>query len=187
MTATEFLERRPDLPDSGRWTELVAGEPVVMDAPDQRHGDMVLHLSKAVAAVLRPDLASFAAFDLGIHTRSRPDTVRFPAMSVFAGGDRFAVLDAAIAVAVPTLVLEIASQNDRRRTVAQRVHEYHTHGVATVWIADPHDETVIVLHPETAPVMLKGEATLTAPALLPGFAIPITQLFSEPVWWRGKR
>ena len=187
MTAAEFAERRPDLPDSGRWTELVAGETRVLHPPDPKHGNVVLNLSKSVAAALTPASPSYAAFDLGVPTRRDPDTVRFPAMSVYTTGSRFAAVDLVVAEERPVLVVEVASTNDRRRTVAERVYEYHGLGVDTVWVADTHGEAVTVLPRDGNPVTVSGTERLRDVFLLPGFEVVVADLFADPAWWHGRR
>ena len=129
MSAAEFSARRFDLPDGGRWTELIAGEPKTMHPPDDKHGDVILNLSKAVAGILTPESRAFPGFEIGIQTARNPDTVRFPAMSLFTKGERFSDIETAISREVPVLVVEIVSTNDRRTTIAERVFEYHGLGI----------------------------------------------------------
>lgn len=185
LTAAEFAAQRHELPDGGRWTELVAGEPRPMHPPDDRHGDVVLNLSKAVAAVVTAAGHTYAGFELGVQTRRDPDTVRFPAMSLYTSGHRFEQLERVVASEVPALVVEIVSTNDRRRTVAERVYEYHGLGVSKVWVADPQGNAVTVLRKGSTPVTFSGAERLTDLTLLPGFEMPVLSLFAEPTWWRG--
>jgi Uma2 family endonuclease len=187
MTAAEFVAHRHELPDGGRWRELVAGELRTLHPPDDKHGDVVLNLSKAVANVITATGATYAGFDLGVQTRRNPDTVRFPAMSLFATGDRFEQVEAVVASVVPALVVEIASTNDRRTSIAERVYEYHGAGVEKVWVADPHGASVTVLRRDARPLTFSGGERLTDLTLLPGLEIPVLSLFAEPAWWRGKR
>jgi Uma2 family endonuclease len=137
--------------------------------------------------VLRPAGSTFAGFELGIQTQRNPDTIRFPAMSLFTKGERFAQVDAVFALRSPVLVVEIVSTNDRRTTIAERVYEYHGAGVDKVWVADPHAEAITVLRRRSTPVTFSGHERLTDIALLPGFEMPVVDLFAEPAWWRGKR
>lgn len=187
MTAVEFAERRYELPDGGRWTELVAGETKCLHPPDDKHGDIVLNLSKAVAGSLSPTDATYASFEVGLLTMRNPDTVRFPALSVFTSGDRFAGIDEIFVRDVPALVIEIVSTNDRRTTIAERVYEYHRLGVDKVWIADPHSQAMTVLRRESAPMTFSGDERLSDFALLPGFEMRARDLFAVPVWWQGKK
>lgn len=187
MTAPEFAARRHELPDGGRWTELVAGELKVLHPPDDKHGNVVLNLSKAVAEVLEPNGATFAGFELGIQTRRNPDTLRFPAMSLFTSGDRFSRIDAVYVSQTPKLVVEIVSTNDRRTSIAERVFEYHALGVDQVWAVDPHSESLTILRRKSTPLTFTGRERFSDFELLPGFEMPVSDLFAEPAWWRGKR
>ncbi len=49
MTAEEFVRRKDDLPEGGRWYELHAGLPVLLTAPDDQHGTVVLNLTRELA------------------------------------------------------------------------------------------------------------------------------------------
>lgn len=187
MTASEFAAHRHELPDGGRWTELVAGETRTLHPPDDKHGDVVLNLSKAIASALRPTDAAYANFEVGILTGRNPDTIRFPAMSVFTTGDRFAGIDAVYVTEVPALVVEVVSTNDRRRSIAERVYEYHLVGAETVWIADPQGGAVTVLRRNATPMTFRGEERLSNFTLLPRFEMPACDLFAVPDWWQGKK
>ena len=48
LTAELFAAQRFDLPDDGRWTELVAGRVVALGPPEPIHGTVVLNLTKAL-------------------------------------------------------------------------------------------------------------------------------------------
>ena len=49
ITAAEFASQKQDLPESGRWHELHDGQPVLLSAPDDTHGTIVLNLTRALA------------------------------------------------------------------------------------------------------------------------------------------
>lgn len=185
FTANEFIARRHELPDGGRWTELIRGETRMMEPPDQKHGDVIHNLAQRVAGIMAPDRPHFAGFEIGVQTTHQPDTVRFPAVSVFTRGDRFAQLDSMLAAEAPTLVMEIVSSSDRRRTIAERVFEYHRSGVEKVWVIDPIDQQVTILKKSARPVMFSQEERLTDIAVLPGLEIAARELFVVPSWWNG--
>ena len=48
LTAEEFAETKFDLPERGRWCELVAGDIRQFDPPDGLYGPVVLNLTKAL-------------------------------------------------------------------------------------------------------------------------------------------
>ena len=123
LTAESFDAARYDLPDGGQWAELVRGRVEILTPPEEEHRLVVLHLSKALGSYLteRPD--GYPVFDLGLIVARRPDTVRFPAISFFLGGDMFAEADRSITDTRPALVIEIMSSSDRRRSLSDRLYE----------------------------------------------------------------
>ena len=190
MDAADFVASRADLPDGGRWTELIAGEPVAFAPPEPLHGTFVLNLSKALAEAAGKGAAAGrsgagAVFETGLQTAVDPDTVRFPAVCLFDRGV-FAQMDREIVDAVPSVVVEVPGTPDRRREIGRRIEEYHAAGVDAVWIADLSEETVNVAAPHAAPQTLGDSDRLTT-NVLPDFAPTIADLFAVPEWWTGRR
>ncbi|MFV0445195.1 MAG: Uma2 family endonuclease [Planctomycetaceae bacterium] len=188
MTLEEFLDSRFDLPDSGQWAELDAGEVVLLQPPDLEHGNAILNFSKAVAAWASTAAAEeagamYACFDLGLILTQQPDTVRFPAVSFFAGGNRFAESDKLATDTVPRLVMELASSSDRRLQMPERVQRYFDWGVPTVWVIDPQGRHVLQRSMTGQQRDLIEGDRLTDTAALPGFDIEVSTLFIEPSWW----
>jgi Uma2 family endonuclease len=191
MTLEEFLDSRFDLPDSGQWAELEAGEVVLLQPPDLEHGNAILNFSKAIAAwTLTPAAeaagAVYACFDLGLILHEQPDTVRFPAVSFFAGGRRFEESDKLATDTVPRLVTELASSSDRRKRMAERVDRYFRWGVGQVWVIDPRSRLVTV-HSRQGLRELAAEDVLAGNEALPGFEVAVKDLFNEPAWWSRQR
>src|SRR5579864_2162436 len=114
MTAEQFIEGRDELADGGRWTELVAGQPVILSPPTIEHGNSILNLSKALADYSQKEQGGYACFELGLAIARNPDTVHFPAICFFTTGDLFAEAEKVITEVRPALVVEVASTNDRR-------------------------------------------------------------------------
>ena len=187
MTAEEFIEQRFEFPEAGQWSELEAGQVVHLQPPDVDHGTVVLNLSKALAEFAQSTARGYACFDLGLQLRTNPDTVRFPAISYFSSGPRFAESDRAVTSAVPHLVVEIASTADRRRRQLERSHDYLAWGVPTVWIVDPQQKAVDILQPDTPTRRLTATEWLLGTADLEHFRIRVSALFEDPPWWNARR
>jgi Uma2 family endonuclease len=188
LTLEEFLDSRFELPESGQWAELEAGRVELLQPPDLDHGNVILNLSKAVANWTSTHAASdiYACFDLGLILRQDPDTVRFPAVSFFAGGERFAELDKLATTTVPRLVTELASSSERRGQMPDRVAAYLAWGVGAVWVIDPRARVVSVHVGDSEPQQLDKSQTLSGDGTLPEFAMPVADLFIEPQWWTGQ-
>jgi len=188
LTAEQFAENRFELPDGGRWVELVNGEVVILDSPGVEHGDAVLNLSKMLASHLQDpeaDDEGYVCYDLGLVVSRNPDTVHFPTMSYLVGGDRFSQADETMTESPPALVVEIASTNLRRRDMSSRVKAYHALGVELVWVADPIGKNLHVTEPGKPSKKLSSHHTLSGGPVLPGFKVRVGRLFAEPTWWLG--
>jgi Uma2 family endonuclease len=184
LTAEQFIEERFDLPDSGQWAELINGVPAFLQPPDLDHGNVILNLSKSLAAHVHSSGEGYACFELGLAVTRRPDTALFPAACYFLNGPRFAEADKQVTDLPPSLVIELASTNDRRVGMADRVTRYHKFGVPYVWVIDPNARSVhVCVRGERARPVADTEILRGDPPLR-GFSVPVSDLFVEPDWWK---
>lgn len=194
MTAEQFAEEKFELADGGRWAELIAGEPVVLEPPTTEHGTAVMNLSRALAAHIDQTRIGYACFELGLIVQRGPDTVLSPAISYFLSGDRWAEMDKVVTESCPSLVIEVTSTPDRQRSIADRVAAYRAHGAALSWVVDPQqrrisihsgDDRVDVLDMDDSLVATDAWLTSDGMAILEGFDLPLAEVFAEPDWWTG--
>jgi Uma2 family endonuclease len=186
ITAERFAEIKYDLPENGRWTELLAGRIVTLQPPDDKHGNVVLNLSKAMAETYQAGSApsGMACFDVGILVHRDPDTIYSPAMSYFSLDLGFAPVDEVYTDRVPLLVCEVASSNDRRRNMADRVLTYLERGVDLVWVMDPIEKRCHVHGKHQTPKKLEDWQTLDGGRIVSDFRITVGNLFADPKWWK---
>ncbi|TWT56932.1 hypothetical protein KOR42_02880 [Thalassoglobus neptunius] len=183
MTAEDFSLHRWELPDAGQWAELVRGVPISLQPPDPEHGTIVLNLSKVFSAYVHAEMNGYPCFDLGLHVESAPDTVLHPAVSYFTSGERFSESDKDYTDSVPTLVVELATSNDRRSNINERIALYHRCGVSTVWVVDPDNKTVHILRRAgSGATRLTEFETLHGAPDLKKFQMNVGDLFREPDW-----
>jgi Uma2 family endonuclease len=186
MTVEQFIQARPGLPEGGRWHELHAGIPALMEAPDDMHGNIVLNLSRGLAEWFgnrTEQTVGYACHEVGLHVESSPDTVYVPAISYFDAGSQFEQTDLVVATRVPRLVIEVASANDRRRDLRQRTLSYVKHGVEMIWIPDPSKKEVQVIQKGKHTLALGQRQTVEGNVVLPGFRIAVEEIFAQPGWW----
>lgn len=183
LTAEQFAACREELPDGGRWTELRAGRVVTLSPPEMEHGTTILNVSKAIALHVRPD-EGYACFDLGFIMSRGPDTVRFPPISFFTAGPAFAESEKIVTETRPGLIVEVASSNDRRRNLAERVTGWLDWGAQLVWILDTHAKQAHVFERGGQPRRLASHHTLRGGSILSTFEANVGDLFKEPSWWR---
>lgn len=187
-TAAEFEARRLELPEGGRFHELHDGQLKLLSTPEEIHGTIVFNISRMLATFLPQQLQArgYACFGLGLHVGSNPDTVYAPAISVFHNGSPFSQNDRIVASEIPSLVVDIASTNDRRAEMRLRTMACLNHGVETIWIPDPFKKEVQVISKGQHTLALGVWQTLTGHGQLAGFSMPVASIFAEPEWWDGK-
>jgi Uma2 family endonuclease len=77
----------------------------------------------------------------------------------------------------PDLAVEVISNSNTPREMEIKLREYFTAGVRLVWYVDPKTLSVDVYSSPTGPTTLSGSNTLTGGDVLPGFEIPVSQIF----------
>jgi Uma2 family endonuclease len=110
-----------------------------------------------------------------------PGLVRIPDVA-FAAWDRFPdgrVPTAPIPALAPSLAVEVLSLSNTAKEMARKRREYFETGTNLVWIVDPEARTVQVYTSPDDFVTLDESATLDGGDLLPGFELPLRNLFSE--------
>jgi Uma2 family endonuclease len=86
--------------------------------------------------------------------------------------------EAAIADYPPDLAAEVVSRKSTKRELERKRREYFAKGTKLVWVVDRKTMTVAVYtDPGTAVTLGVGD-TLTGGEVLPGFAVPVADLFS---------
>lgn len=189
LSAQDFAELKYSLPEGGRWHELHDGQTVVLSAPDDIHGTIVFNLSRALAEWFSKQpqqTRGYACHELGLHVHSEPDTVYVPAMSIFREGKPFGQFDNVIATEIPRIVIDVASSNDRRSDMRLRTTAYLKLGVECVWVPDPFKKEVQIIRRASHTLSLGKRQTLEVGELLPGFTIPVENVFMQPKWWNEK-
>jgi Uma2 family endonuclease len=79
---------------------------------------------------------------------------------------------------IPALIVEVRSKNDTAAKIADKVAAYLAAGARAVWVADPDRRAFVVYRPGEPPIELREGDTLTADDIIPGFAVPVTDLFA---------
>lgn len=79
----------------------------------------------------------------------------------------------------PDLAAEVVSPRNTATEVAARVSDYLSAGSRLVWVVDPRPRTVLVHRPRATPVHLDVTAELGAGDVIPGFRVPVRDLFPD--------
>lgn len=175
ITTAEQLLQATDL---GR-CELLRGELIMMSPPGFEHGRIVVRLGGRLGAYAEKEsLGLVAAGDPGFLIAQDPDTVRAPDVA-FIGADR--VPNTPIEgyfQGAPDLAVEVLSPTDRAGEVLAKVQDWLDAGCRAVWLVDPKTRTVTVYHSRTDIVVLRESDELTGGEVVPGFAVPVAEIFA---------
>jgi Uma2 family endonuclease len=79
----------------------------------------------------------------------------------------------------PDLAVEVLSEGNTPGEMARKRQEYFAAGVRLVWMVDPRARTVEVYTAPDQSTRLHAEHTLDGGEVLPGFALPLRELFAE--------
>ena len=78
---------------------------------------------------------------------------------------------------VPDLVVEIKSQSDRLKPLRDKIISFIEMGANVGILIDPDKRTVTIYSPKAEPIVLTDGDMISLPELLPGWEVPVTELW----------
>lgn len=173
VTVDEFAA----LPLEGVW-ELVDGEMIELSPNAGRSGWIGGQLVAYLAEHVRPGRLGWVfPADTGFVLYHDRATVRSPD-AAFVRLDRLPELTNAFVPIAPDLAAEVLSPSDRMPDAMSKVAMYLQAGVRLVWLVDPEAMTITVFRPDAALRVLGVGDTLDGGDVLPGFSVPVAELFA---------
>ena len=176
VTADELFR----MPDDGCRYALVRGELQRMTPAGFDHGAVIMNLAAPLAQHVKTGrLGVVCGAETGFVLARGPDTVLAPDIAfvrrerIPAAGRPRTFWDGP-----PDLAVEVRSPGDSRREVAEKVAAWLASGVLAVWVADPSDASVTIHEHHEAPRRLGESDTLDGAPLLPGFRVPVAEIFA---------
>ncbi len=108
-----------------------------------------------------------------------PDTVRGPDVS-FIIAERVSPegLPRAFVSGPPDLAVEVVSPGDAAFEVEAKVHDYLGNGAQRVWVVYVNTRRVVVYSQDGSVQWFRDDKTLKDEELLPGFSLPLRELFA---------
>ena len=107
------------------------------------------------------------AFDLG-DWRCRPDVALSP------------VRGKVIPREAPLLAVEIRSDSNTWRELRAKAARYLAHGTQMVWLVDTDARSLELQRADAPPQTLRGDDLIDGAEVLPGFRLPVSDLFPDP-------
>jgi Uma2 family endonuclease len=173
MTADEYLA----LGDIGP-SELIQGELIRMAPSGYDHGWIACNIAGEIRNFVKAHkLGRTSTTEAGFFISHNPDTVRAPDVAFVraervppAGQKKF--FDGP-----PDLAVEVLSPDDRSSEVNAKIYDWLRAGCVQVWVVDPQNKTVMVYRNRSEAAVFTLEDTLIAEELLPGFSLPVAEIF----------
>ena len=116
--------------------------------------------------------------DVGVLIQRDPDMVREPDV-YYVSSDRLP-LDIRVQgylEVMPELVVEIVSPSDTQQSVNDKTTMWLSHGVLMVIEVYPAEQAVMVHRTAAPSVTLTGDDVLDGGDVLPGFTLPLSEIF----------
>jgi Uma2 family endonuclease len=179
ITTAMTAEELELLPDDGHRYELVRGVLKRMAPASFRPSNVAGRIAVRVGAYAEAHgLGEITVADGGYVLERGPDTVRAPDVA-FVRAERVPTAEEQehYARLAPDLAVEVVSPSDRMSDVEEKVEQYLATGVPLVWVFHPRRRNVTVRRSGRAPLVLGEGDTLDGEEILPGFRLPIADVF----------
>jgi Uma2 family endonuclease len=171
LTADELLQ----MPDDGMKHELVRGELTTMPPPGLDHGDIAAEIATSMRMYAKQHGLGKVYVESGFLLATGPDTVRGPDVS-FVRTERV-VKSRKYFLGAPDIAVEVVSPDDRYSKLMEKVAEYLNAGTSVVIVVDPQTQTASNCT-SAGKSQLTINDSLEAPDLLPGWSLPLRELFA---------
>ena len=174
MTADEFYEFccRND-----GWYELVEGEVIELSPVNDEHSGISVNIGTAFNNYSRRQGFGQAGVEAGYILLSGPDTVRGPDVSFRLVPRSARRQSVGFLQGAPDIAVEVFSPSNTHAEMRRKVAEYLAAGSQRVWVAYPASRSVSVHRADGTTITYSGDDVITDEELLPGFSLPLSDIF----------
>ena len=162
--------------NDGRY-ELVDGEVVELAPPNDEHGDTALSVGTAFKIYSRRQGVGQARCGDGLHAASRPGHGTRPRRVFRISPPRRGPGQRLPHWARPDVAVEVVSPSDTAAEVAGKVAEYLAAGSQRVWVVYPSVRRVVIHRADCSVLSYSGDDLISDEELLPGFSLPLSEIF----------
>ncbi|MEG3902143.1 Uma2 family endonuclease [Microcoleus sp. B4-C5] len=155
--------------------ELVDGKIILMGPSDIVSSEIGAELVRLLLNWVKPRklgrvFESSGGFILPNSNLTAPDVS-------FVTADRLKQSKRYFAELVPDLVVEIKSQSDRLKPLREKILSFIELGAKVGILIDPDKRTITIYTPQADPVVLRDGDMISIPELLPGWEVPVIELW----------
>jgi Uma2 family endonuclease len=171
------IEEVAALPDDAFRYALIKGELSRMPPPKFRHGRVVMVVGSHMFQYVDAHDLGVVTDQSGFILERDPDTLLGPDLA-FVQSSRVPADENAYPDLAPDLVVEVASPSQSGPSIEEKIALYRKAGVRLIWVVDPARRAVHVHRADGTYRLLTEQDTLDGEDVLPGFRLPVTQLFA---------
>lgn len=164
-------------PEDDSVTELVEGRIVREPRPGAPHARVQFELARRLGNWMRERGSGEVLGESGFILSEDPPTVRGPDVAVLLERRTSDDEPGGWIRGAPDVAVEVLSPSDTSTNVHRKTLEYLSAGAVRVWIVDPEAHAVTVYRADGAATLLQEGDTLEDPEVLPGFSLPLEDLF----------
>ena len=177
-TVEEFEQLFAQAEDGDRLLELIHGE-IVEKMPTEEHGVVA---GNAVFA-LRSYVQIHKSGRVGVEVRHRipADEWNSRMPDVSYSTVRRALVTKGSVPTMPDLAVEVQSPDDSIKAMREKAAYYLANGAKLVWLIYPRKRMIEIYSANGEIDMLHETDTLSGEAVLPGFTLPVADLFADPL------
>lgn len=177
-TVEEFERYYLSPENSNRLFELVNGE-VREKMPTEEHGYMAGYMITAINNFALPKRLGIAGVEIRHRSSADERNSRLPDVA-FNKGKRPIIKQGSVPK-MPDLAIEIKSPNDTIQEMRDTAAYYLANGSQLVWLVYPNYRLIEVYRLGADIEILGEEDTLTGGNVLPGFELPVRDVFADPL------
>lgn len=176
LTDQEFQALSKD----GSHYELINGEVVEQGNSGMEHGNITAYLCGLIELYARPKKLgvtcnSSTTFSFKSGNKRSPD-ISFVSKDRLLGLKQ---LPKSYFQGAPYLAVEVIYPNNTFEELHQKIVEYFENDCRLVWVINPDKKSTLVYHKPQPEKLLKVTDNLDGEDILPGFTLPVTDLFIE--------
>jgi Uma2 family endonuclease len=172
----EAFIARPENRD--RLFELIDGE-IYEKMPTEEHGVIQLTIGSIIRAFAKQHNLGRTAVEARYRPAGDRRNDRLPDVSFRRVQPNEAIVTRGAVEQMPDLAVEIKSPDDDPDELVKKAEFYLAHGSRLVWLVYPAARTVVVYRTGNSPVTLTDADTLEGYDVLPGFTLPVKDVFEE--------
>ncbi|MBI5666412.1 MAG: Uma2 family endonuclease [Chloroflexi bacterium] len=175
VTVDEFEVFLSQSENAERRFELINGE-IVERMPTQLHGVIVGLIMAALINFTRPRKLGWAATEVNHQLPGDEHNSRLPDVSFYLG--MMPLVERGPMTRLPDLVVEVKSPDDNFNKMRAKAAYYLANGTRLVWLVYTEKRLVIVLTKDGEDILTVDD-TLDGGEVLPGFTLPVRDIFPE--------